>query len=341
MSHFRITSGKFKGINACANAQGIIAALAMDQRGSLEKMIAKALGGDVSPTAEQLTQFKSIITELLSPHASAILLDPEYSLPALKKKAPQTGLLLAYEKSGYDTTTPGRLPDLIPEWSVRRLVEAGADAIKLLVHYNPDAAPGLNSVKHAFIERVGAECVAVDVPLFLEIICYADGMDEKGVEFARRKPELVARYMAEFSKPRYGVDILKVEPPINMKFVAGAAAFGGTAAYTRAEALTHFRETARAASKPFIYLSAGVSDAVFRETLELALEAGAAFSGVLCGRATWQDGVPAFARSGDAGLRAWLADRGVQNIAALNAILAQGATPWWAVYGGQENIEIV
>jgi tagatose 1,6-diphosphate aldolase len=340
MTKVRISKGKFAGIMACADTRGVIAALAMDQRGSLQKMLATASKG-AAVSDDDLVRFKVAVTEALSPHASAILLDPEYGLPALKAKAAKTGLLLAYEKSGYDTTTKGRLPDLIPEWSVRRLAEAGADAIKLLVHYDPDDAPALNTVKQAFIERVGAECAAVDVPLFLEIVGYQDGLDEKGLEFARLKPGKVARYMAEFSRPRYGVDVLKVEVPVNMKFVAGTAAFSGTAAYTRSEALAHFREAAAAAGKPFIYLSAGVSDAVFRETLELAIEAGTAFSGILCGRATWQDGVPAYANQGYDALRAWLADRGVQNIAALNALLARGATPWWAVYGGRENIEIV
>jgi tagatose 1,6-diphosphate aldolase len=105
--------------------------------------------------------------------------------------------------------------------------------------------------------------------------------------------------------------------------------------------LAHFRAAASAATKPFIYLSAGVSDEVFRETLELAIEAGTAFSGVLCGRATWQDGVAAFANQGYNALEAWLADRGAQNIEALNQILAQGATPWWSIYGGRDNIEVI
>ncbi len=340
MAKVRITRGKFDGINACANERGVIAALAMDQRGSLQKMIAAAGAGGAVP-AEDLTRFKAMVTRVLSPHATAILLDPEYGLPALKEKASGTGLLLAYEKSGYDTTAAGRLPDLLPEWSVRRLAEAGADAIKLLVHYDPDDTAAINSVKQAFVERVGAECVAVDVPLFLEIVCYEDGLDEKGPEFARRKPIKVARTMAEFSKPRYGVDVLKVEAPVNMKYVAGTRAFGGTAVYSRAEALANFRNAAAVTGKPFIYLSAGVSDEVFRETLELAAEAGTAFSGVLCGRATWQDGVPAFAREGQGALSAWLAGRGVQNIDALNRVLATAAIPWWSVYGGKEQIEVV
>ncbi len=340
MTKIRMTPGKFAGINACADSRGVIAALAMDQRGSLQKMLAAAMPAGATPTAEDLVRFKTAVTEVLGPHASAILLDPEYGLSATQVKPPKTGLLLAYEKSGYDTTARGRLPDLLPEWSVRRLAEAGADAIKLLVHYDPDDAPAINRVKQAFIERVGAECAAVDRPFFLEIVCYQDGLDEKGPEFARLKPAKVARYMAEFSRPRYGVDVLKVEVPVNMKFVAGTAAFGGTAVYSRREALAHFRAAADAAGKPFIYLSAGVSDAVFRETLELAIEAGTAFAGVLCGRATWQDGVPIYARHGDDALRAWLADRGVANIAAINALLARGAVPWWTAYGGPENIAV-
>ena len=102
-----------------------------------------------------------------------------------------------------------------------------------------------------------------------------------------------------------------------------------------------FRTSASAASLPFIYLSAGVTDEIFRETLELAAEAGTPFSGVLCGRATWQDAIPVYAKEGVGALEAWLEDRGVQNIIALNEVLVKGAKPWWTIYGGKENIEVV
>jgi tagatose 1,6-diphosphate aldolase len=136
--------------------------------------------------------------------------------------------------------------------------------------------------------------VALDVPFFLEPLAYDDDIgDEKSLAFAKVKPRNVMAYMAELSKPRYGVDVLKVEVPVNMKFVQGTRAFvGGEAAYTRQEAMGLFQEAASAASKPFIYLSAGVTDEIFRETLELAAEAGTPFAGVLCGRATWQDAIP-------------------------------------------------
>jgi tagatose 1,6-diphosphate aldolase len=189
--------------------------------------------------------------------------------------------------------TKGRLPDLLPEWSVRRLVEVGAQAIKILLYYNPSDEEQINIVKQAYVERIGAECIALDVPFFLEPLVYDDAIgDEKGLAFARKKPEYVVRAIEEFSKPRYSVDVLKVEVPINPSFVVGTHAFTGEgAAYSRQEAIEHFRAAASTASRPIIYLSAGATDEVFCEMLELAAEAGVKFSGVLCGRATWQEGI--------------------------------------------------
>jgi tagatose 1,6-diphosphate aldolase len=338
-----MTRGKFEGIAACANERGIIAAAAMDQRGSLKKAIAKARGEGGQATAEDMAAFKTAVAKILTRHASAILMDPEYGLDAIKQRAPGTGVLMSYEKTGYDASVKGRLPDLLSEWSVRRLVEAGANAIKILLYINPFDEDKINRVKYAFIERVGAECAALDVPFFLEPLAYDDDVgDEKSLAFAKVKPKYVTAYMAEFSKPRYGVDILKVEVPVNMKFVQGTRAFaGGEAAYTRQQAMGLFQEAASAASVPFIYLSAGVTDEVFRETLELAAEAATPFAGVLCGRATWQDAIPIYAREGVAALEGWLEDRGVQNIESLNTILRRGAKPWWTVYGGRDNIEVV
>jgi tagatose 1,6-diphosphate aldolase len=334
-----MTKGKFAGISACANNNGVIAAAAMDQRGSLEKAISKARGS--AAVADDLVKFKVAVSRILTRHASAILLDPEYGLEALKARATGSGVLLAYEKTGYDTKDDSRLPDLLPEWSVHRLVAAGANVIKILLYYNPTHPERINTIKHAFIERVGAECAANDIPLFLEVICYNDTLgDAKSLEFAKAKPGYVKAYMEEFSKPQYRVDVLKVEVPVNMAFVEGTKTFAGQKAYTRKEAMKLFQETASVSKLPFIYLSAGVSDEVFRETLELAAEAGTPFSGVLCGRATWQDGIPVYASGGSDALNAWLEDRGVKNITALNTILAKGAKPWWDFYGGKRNIRV-
>lgn len=340
MPKVKITRGKFNHIQACADENGIIAATAMDQRGSLKKSIEKLRGQSI--TDADLTDFKKRVTKVLTRYSSAILMDPEYGLPALEERAPGTGVLLAYEKTGYDASLQGRLPDLLPEWSVRRLLEAGADAIKVLIYYNPFDTEEINLVKHAFLERVGAECQALDVPFFLEPLAYQDGMDETGLEFARKKPEYVTRYMQEFSQDRYGVDVLKVEIPINIAYLEGSRAFkGGESAYDRQAAIEHFKVAAAATHKPFIYLSAGVDDDIFRENLELAAESGTPFSGVLCGRATWKEGIPIFAKGGGDALEEWLLDRGVKNVQALNEVVQKGGKPWYDRYGGLDNIEVV
>lgn len=320
-----LTSGKLAGIKAVSNERNIIAAAAMDQRGSLKKALAKEGGKDV--TDAMMEEFKSLVTEVLTPHASAILLDPEWGLPASKRRAKNAGLLMAYEKTGYDKTGPGRLPDLLDEWSVRRIKEAGADCIKILLYYTPFDPQQVNDIKHAWVERIGDECRANDIPFFLEFVGYEEGADEKGLEYAKKKPEIVTRSMEEFSKDRYGVDVMKVEVPVNMQFVEGAACGKGQSAYSRAEAIRLFQESAKVATKPFIYLSAGVSNAEFTETLALAGESGTNFSGVLCGRATWKEGIPVYAKQGAAAFRAWLEDEGVKNIQNVNAALA-AAKPW-------------
>jgi tagatose 1,6-diphosphate aldolase len=246
---------------------------------------------------------------------------------------------MAYEKTGYDKTGPGRLPDLLDEWSVRRLKEAGADCIKILLYYTPEDPKAVNDIKHAWVERIGDECRANDIPFFLEFVGYEEGADEKGLEFAKKKPQIVAGSMAEFTKDRYGVDVMKVEMPINMKFVDGTKSFGGMKAYSKQEAMDHFRRTAEVATRPFIYLSAGVSNAEFTESLDLAGEAGTRYSGVLCGRATWKDGIPVYGKQGAKAFREWLESEGVKNIENVNARL-KPAHPWFEFYGAKSADEL-
>jgi tagatose 1,6-diphosphate aldolase len=323
----KLTPGKLAGLKAVSDARNVIAAAAMDQRGSLQKSLAKERGA--SADAHDLEVFKTLVTEVLTQYASAILLDPEFGLPASQHRNGK-GLLLAYEKTGYDANTAGRLPDLLDVWSVRRLKESGADCVKILLYYTPFDKPHINDIKHAWIERIGDECRSEDIPFFAEFVGYdADGGDEKTVEYARKKPAIVTGAMEEFSKPRYAIDVLKVEVPIAMEFVEGTRAYKGATAYTRAEALEHFRNSAAVTGLPFIYLSAGVSNPVFIETLELAGESGVAFNGVLCGRATWKDGIAIYARQGPDAFRKWLETTGVENIQNVNHAL-QAATPWTA-----------
>ncbi len=329
-----LSEGKVRHMQALSNKKGVIAAAAMDQRGSLQKSIASAKGVPQDQVTEQMmSEFKVVVSKVLTPHASAILLDPEYGLPAAKARASNAGLLLAYEESGYDNTKPGRLPDLLPHVSAKRIKDWGANAVKILIYYSPFDDKQVNDIKHAFIERIGAECETHQIPFFLEFVGYdPKGGDEKGLEFAKIKPKSVMGSMEEFSKPQYGVDVLKVEVPINANFVEGSSVYKGQKAYTRKEALDYFRRAAEVAKKPFIYLSAGVSNPQFVEELSMAAEAGTDYSGVLCGRATWKDAVPIYAKQGAKALEDWLSTEGVKNINAVNAAITT-AKPWYAKAG--------
>lgn len=137
--------GKTTALQRLSNSDGIIAALAIAQRGSLKKMLAK--NADHPVTSSDLSEFKKVISQKMTAYSSAILLDPEYGLPAALARDNNCGLLLAYEKTGYDISEPGRMPDLLPAWSAKRLKEAGADAVKFMVYYDVDEPMAINEKK--------------------------------------------------------------------------------------------------------------------------------------------------------------------------------------------------
>lgn len=320
-----LTPAKREALERLSDENGIIGALAIDQRGSLKKMLQQE--STQNQGDDTIVSFKELISEELTPYATSILLDPEYGLPAAQKRDKHAGLLLAYEKTGYDATQPGRMPDILDDWSVQRIKAQGADAVKFLLYYDVDEDSSINEKKHIFVERLGSECQAEDILFFLELVSYdADNDDVKGSKYAKVKPHKVNDMMIEFSKPQYKVDVLKVEVPVNMKYVEGFSE--ETPVYSREEAQRYFKEQSEATDLPFIFLSAGVSASLFQETLRFAKEAGSSFNGVLCGRATWKDSVSIFGRDGEAAGKQWLQQQGRTNVEELNEVLKQTATSW-------------
>lgn len=309
---------KVDNLRACSRENGVIAALAIDQRSSLLKALTKAAGGAREFGDADLRTFKMLVAKALTPHASGVLLDPLYGLEAAQGRTPDTGLILAYEASGYDTTVKGRFPDLAEAWSVRRLAERGANAVKLLVYYNPLDSARINDIKQAFVERVGAECAAEGLPLFLEPLTYHD--EFSGEALARMKPQLVRETAREFSQERYRVDVLKLEFPIDPAFTEGLGP-SSASLISQEEAVEAFRALDQAATVPYIFLSAGVDMSTFARTLEFAIQTGAGFSGVLCGRATWKGAIDVYATRGAEAAEVWLQDEGVRNISELNRVL--------------------
>lgn len=235
-----LTEQKRKYMEKLSDENGIISALAFDQRGALKRLMAQYQ--EAEPTVEQMEDLKVLVAEELTPYASSMLLDPEYGLPATKALDKNAGLLLAYEKTGYDTSSTKRLPDCLDVWSAKRIKEQGSDAVKFLLYYDVDSSDELNQQKQAYIERVGSECVAEDIPFFLEILAYDEKIADAGsAEYAKVKPRKVIEAMKVFSDSRFNIDVLKVEVPVNVKYVEG---FGdGEVIHTRGEAARQWLRT--------------------------------------------------------------------------------------------------
>ncbi len=60
---------------------------------------------------------------------------------------------------------------------------------------------------------------------------------------------------------------------------------------------------------------------------------------MLCGRATWKDGIPVYAKQGAAAFRQWLETTGVDNISNVNAAL-KSASPWFSFYGATSAADL-
>lgn len=361
-----LTPGKLRGIMKLANEEGRFQMMAIDQRGSLIGMLAKVLGiSEKEVTYEDVATVKREITRILAPYATAVLTDPVYGYPYSIEFIPRdVGLLLAYEETGADKVGPfeDRVSKPIEGWSIEKALAAGADAIKLLVYYHPDAVPEAAQRQQAFVRQVGELCARSDRPFLLELVSYsrdevpeprrselkaAKRKLEDTPEFARAKPNLVIRSAAEFSKPEYQVDILKLEFPADLKYTEEYChrVFDEKErepVYSLKEVREFCRQLNEAAQLPWVILSAGVDIEEFLVQTQLACEAGA--SGFLCGRAIWKDAVTHYRRGDEealARMEKWLSEEGVYNFVRANAF-AEKALPWFEhrSFGGAEEVQL-
>lgn len=323
-----LSPGKQRGLEIISDENQIIFATAMDQRGSLGKMIQSL--NDTLTYEDGLRKFKEGVSEVLGNQSSSLLLDPEYGWDAAMKLNKDIGLIVAYEKTGYDATEQGRLPNLVDNYAVQDLVKEGASALKLLIYYDHNEDEKYNKIKHAFIKRVGDECKQNDMLFILEPVSYsALGHSTKSATFAKAKPAIVEFFMEEFSKEEYGIDLLKVEVPVSIFNIEGYDQYDNyQPVFTQEEAVHYYRRCSEKSRLPFIYLSGGVTNEQFVDTLHFAKEAGSKFCGVLCGRATWKDGVQVFAVEGKDAYYKWLETKGTDNLNKVKSAVKAAATPW-------------
>jgi tagatose 1,6-diphosphate aldolase len=343
-----LTSGKLVNLQRLTDAAGRFKMLAIDQRDSLRNALGKATGrAPAEVTYADLAEAKAVVTDVLSPLATATLVDPVYGLPRAVKLIPgDVGLLAASEETGYERAGADgrqRKSRLIDGWSVAKAKRAGANAVKLLIYYNPDASPDVLGHQQGVVRAAGGDCAREDIPFLLELVTYPLSEPSADTpEFARKRTRHAIESAREFSTDEYGVDILKLEFPGDLKYSREYAqgAFDGKVrepVWTLSDAKAACRELDGAARRPWVILSGGVDINEFLVNLTLAVDAGA--SGFLCGRAIWKDVVPKYPDL--AAMREFLERDGAANFARANAA-AELARPWHAHphFGGWDRVEL-
>lgn len=319
-----LTPGKLWGLRRLADDAGTFKMLAVDQRPPIKDLVNAARGTSEAPY-EDVAAVKQLLVEELGPYSSAILLDPHYAYPAaIDAVSPRRGLLLTLEDSVFEETAKGRRSTEIDNWSVDKIKRVGADAVKVLAWYRPDADPAVNEHQKRFVAGVGEVCRRYDIPYLFELLVYPfpgeDQHTSEYVEQAAKRADHVIESVETFADPVYGVDVFKLESPIPAPYVPHPRG-DDEAAAERAQGLFH--ELDRASSVPWVMLSAGAEKDAFRRILTYAYRAGA--SGFLAGRAIWWDEVQAFPDIGTA--RSELRSESVPYMKRINALTDELALP--------------
>ncbi|MEM6463452.1 MAG: tagatose 1,6-diphosphate aldolase [Pseudomonadota bacterium] len=291
--------------------------VAVDQGSGLKAAIAEARGLDSHES--DLFTFKKAVVECLSPEATVVLVDAEYGRELLPYFDPACEKLLAYEADVYHIKTDERITELPKNLTIADYATLGVRRLKFFLYYAPRSSPQTNNKKHALVRQIGVECATHGIEFLFEPIVYDDNIrDPSSLEFANLKPELVMEATRTFSDPAFRIDVLKVEIPVNLAFVAGF----GTGEFSKDQVLEAFRYTAAVANGiPLVYMSAGVSFDWFEESLALAREAGVDAAGFMCGRAIWSDAIIEFGEGGESRLVDWLSGEGRSRLNRLKAAL--------------------
>lgn len=333
-----LAPGKLRALTRLADRDGFFRMVAVDQRPPIMNRI-RDLQGEAAVTWEAVGAVKAALIKALQPHASAMLLDPGYALPyAHRLLDPAKGLLVTLEKFQFEAAEGGgRLTHPYPGWTPAAIKRLGADGVKLMLFYRPDAPASVNERQHAFVREVGAACRAQEVAFLLEPLVYPLDQDAASaanyVEDPLKRPELVIETVREFAKPDYGIDIFKLETPVAANQVPAPEEHSSAVADTQA----WFGRIDALLDRPWVMLSAGAGMEPFRRVLTYAFKAGA--SGYLAGRAIWWD---AFRQWPDmAAFEAGLAEGGVGYMQRINAALREHAMPWWKRRAFAEGLDFV
>jgi tagatose 1,6-diphosphate aldolase len=261
-----LAPGKVRALTQAANAAGVFTIFAIDHRDAMRAILDP--GDPAAVPASTLTDLKLEFVRAMSPHASAVLVDPEYSaIEAVRDQAigRDTAFIVALEAQGYLGNPHERVTSLLDGWSVERAKRLGASGVKLLLPYRPDSAAA--DAQDALVSDVVAECARFEIPLFLEPI---------GYRIEGEAPQRDRRWIVCESVRRLGAlgpDILKIPFPEDTSRVDLAAWRDACV------------ELDAACPVPWTLLSGGDDIDSFATQVEVACHAGS--SGFLVGRALW------------------------------------------------------
>ncbi len=317
--------GKTWGLRRMADAAGHFKMVAIDQRPPIANLIAARRGIDADAVAfADIMAVKRLLARVLAPHASALLVDPNYGYPAAADLlVPARGLIMTLEDHRFVETPRGRHSAAIVDWTVAKIRRLGADGVKVLAWYRPDADPATLAHQQAFVEGIGRACAEEDIPFVFELLVYpfpGEASHTTGyVEDPGKHPQRVVDSVRAFADPRFGVDLFKLESPLPAVTLPPC----GERAESRA-AQAWFDQLGAAIATPWVMLSAGASMVDFANVLRYAYRAGA--HGFLAGRAIWWDALAAFPDL-DA-CEAALATTGLPYFEQLGALTDAHATRW-------------
>ena len=324
--------GKTWGLRRLADDAGHFTMVALDQRPPIANLVAARRGIAAADVAfADMVAIKRVLVDVLGRHASAMLFDPNYAFPAgLDRLPPRTGLVVTLEDHRFRETPGGRLSHSIRDWSVEKIKRAGADGVKVLAWYRPDATADVLEHQKRYVREIGTECTRHDIPYVLELLVYpvpkSAGHTVDYVEAPEKMPQLVLDSVREFAKPEYGVDLFKLESPLPGATLP--ARDGGAAERQAQRWFDDMGAICRDAGAPWVMLSAGVTPAQFVRVMEYAYAAGA--NGFLAGRAIWWDALQHFPDLEK--FRAELEQRGSANLAELGALTTRSAHAWQPDY---------
>jgi tagatose 1,6-diphosphate aldolase len=312
-----LSIGKVRGLQQISTADGIFVICAMDHRGSLKSMIEKERPKEEIGYKE-IVERKLELCTTLAPHASAVLLDPEYGAAqciAERVLPGNIGLLVSIEATGYESTTQGRVTTLFKGWSVAKIKRMGGSAVKILVYYRPDLSD-VAKKQLKTIANVAQQCIKYDIPFLVEPVTYATNKENRdSPEYADKKPRLVIETARQITS--LPIDVLKAEFPADLRYEADEA-----------KLIELCRQLDAASLVPWVILSAGVDYETFRRQVKTACQAGA--SGFLGGRAIWQDAL----RITDKAARVkFLSTTAADRLKELEEIATKYATPWYRKLG--------